>query len=69
MSDFYKKSYAYLVGQIDDVITYIEEQAKRETIRPMHILPAADMLKNALLTAEEKYIDGEDIVSIEDIAP
>ena len=68
MSDFYQKAYAYLVGQIDGVIQYIEDQAGRETIKPMHILPAADMLKSALLTAEGRYIAGEKVVPIREEA-
>ena len=61
MSEFYQKSYAYLVGQIDDAIQYLEELAGRERIEPARVLQAADLLKNALLTAEERYTGGDEV--------
>ena len=47
----YKKLYAYLVGQVDEAITLLE------TGNLLHVPQVRDMLKNALLTAEEMYLN------------
>lgn len=49
----YQKMYAYLVGQIDQALTLLEEG---DLVRAK---PIRKLLETALLTAEEMYIDGE----------
>ena len=52
----YKKLYAYLVGQVDDVLNMMGD------LDMMPLEPIRKKLKTALLTAEEMYLreDGEE---------
>ncbi|MBR2895976.1 MAG: hypothetical protein IKC03_10040 [Oscillospiraceae bacterium] len=54
MSVNYKKLYSYLVGQIDDALTLLDAENIFQYYR------VKDILENALLTAEEMYLDAED---------
>ena len=52
----YQKLYAYLVGQVDDVLQAMGE------LDVMPLAPIREKLKNALLTAEEMYVEGREKV-------
>ena len=54
MSVNYRKLYSYLVGQIDDALTLLDAGNIFQFYR------VKDILENALLTAEEMYLDAED---------
>lgn len=47
----YQKLYAYLVGQVDDVLHMMGEMDL------MPLSPLRDKLRTALLTAERMYLD------------
>ena len=49
-----KKLYTYLVGEVDNAITLLE------TGNLLVVPQVREMLKNALLTAEEMYIDQDE---------
>ena len=50
----YQKLYAYLVGQVDDVLLLMGE------LDVMPLAPIREKLKNALLTAEEMHVEGQE---------
>ena len=54
MDVIYRKLYSYLIGQIDDALTLLDEGNIFQFYR------VKDILQNALLTAEEMYLDAED---------
>lgn len=54
------KLYAALVGRVDDTITYLEEMTRQKTFDWSHTMQATEMLKTALLEAEEQYIAAEE---------
>ena len=56
----YQKLYAYLVGQIDDALQLIAAQLQSEAPGYCELYAVGEKLKNALLTAEEMYLDEED---------
>ena len=47
----YKKLYAYLMGEVDEALTLLD------TGNLLHVPKVREMLQNALLTAEEMYLD------------
>ena len=53
----YQKLYAYLAGQIDDTLQIIADELCKEEHTYDSIITIGDNLKDALLTAEEWYID------------
>ena len=61
MNDIYQKLYTYLVGQVDDVLQFIagtlllDGDCDNSALRTV-----GSRLKNALLTAEDLYIDEAD---------
>ena len=56
----YQKLSAYLVGQIDDVLQQIATNLTAQTCGWIEMNAVGETLKNALLTAEEMYLDGEE---------
>ena len=50
----YQNLYAYLVGQVDDVLLLMGE------LDVMPLAPIREKLKNPLLTAEEMYVEGQE---------
>ena len=63
MNDRIKKAnnimeiYATLVGRVDRAITVMEYMIERQCFDWFHVIQAAEMLKTALLEAEEAYIE------------
>ena len=53
----YRKLYAYLAGQIDDVLQLIAEDLVRQTCSWNELNAVGCKLKDALLTAEEMYLE------------
>ncbi len=60
MPSLYQKLYAYLVGEVDDTLQYLSAVLTERTFDFEHINHAADMLRNALLTAEDRYIAAQE---------
>ena len=57
----YEKLYVYLVGQVDDALQFIAgELVKSYCHDQSTLLTVSNQLKNALLTAEDMYLDGAD---------
>lgn len=50
--------YATLVGRVDSAITILEHMAEHQDFDWFHVAQVTEMLKAALLEAEELYIDG-----------
>lgn len=57
MSDLHAQLYAYLVGQVDDTLQYLSQVLTERTFDFAHVDHAAEMLRNALLTAEDRYVE------------
>ena len=57
MTDLYQKLYAYLVGQIDDTLQYIAGELVGGDHDQHALLMVDNKLKDALLIAEEMYLD------------
>ena len=55
-----KVSYATLIGRVDSTITYLEQMTAQQTFDWFHIVQVSEMLKAALLEAEEQYIEADD---------
>lgn len=53
----YKKLYAYLVGQIDDTLQMIAGDLVAGNTGREELYAVGEKLKNALLTAEDMYLD------------
>ena len=53
----YQKLYASLAGHVDDAITILEHMAEQRDFDWFHIVQVTEMLKNALLEAEKRYIE------------
>jgi len=49
--------YATLVGQVDEAITCLEQIAEQREFDWFHIMRVTELLKKALLEAEERYIE------------
>lgn len=58
MDAVYQKLYVYLVGEIDDVLQTIAENLVDGNTGWHELNTIGERLKNALLTAEECYLDG-----------
>ena len=56
----YKKLYTYLVGQIDDTLQLIAGDLVGGNPGWKELSAVGEKLKNALLAAEEMYLDGEE---------
>ena len=59
MEPLYQKMYAYLAGQVDDVPQQIAGDLTGQTYGWKELNSIGESLKNALLTAEEMYLEGE----------
>ncbi len=57
MSVNYQKLYSYLVGQIDETLREIAGYAMTQTAGRTELFVVGDKLKNALLCAEDMYLD------------
>ena len=57
MNSIYHKLYAYLAGQIDDTLQIIAQNLVDGTTGWTEMNAIGEKLKNALLTAEEQYLD------------
>ena len=61
MSVNYQKLYTYLVGQVDDALQFIAGALVSDSDRDNSaLLTVGNQLKDALLTAEDMYIDSSD---------
>ena len=61
MPDLYKKMYTYLVKEVDDTLKMAGKRFFQEGYAKDRLLTdTMDKLKNALLTAEEMYLDAEE---------
>lgn len=56
----YKKLYAYLVGQVDDTLQMIAGHLIDGNSENESLVAVGNKLKNALLTAEDMYLDAEE---------
>lgn len=54
------KIYATLVGRVDNAITVLERMTEQQTFDWFHIAQVTELLKNALLEAEEAYIEADE---------
>ena len=52
-----KIPYATLVGRVDRAITIMECMIEQQNFDCFHVIQATEMLKTALLEAEEAYIE------------
>ena len=52
----YKILYATLVGRVDKTVTALENIAEQQAFDWFHVVQVTEMLKTALLEAEEAYI-------------
>lgn len=57
MEMLHQHLYATLVGRVDEAITLLEQMADEQTFDWFHLMQATELLKNALLEAEERYIE------------
>lgn len=57
METLHQYLYAALVGQVDEAITCLEQMAEEQTFDWFHLMQVTELLKNALLEAEETYIE------------
>lgn len=51
------RRYAMLAGRVDEAITRLERMAEEQTFDWFHIQQVNELLKSALLEAEEQYIE------------
>lgn len=56
----YKHLYATLVGRVDSAVTALEQMTERRESDWFHVIKVTEMLKSALLEAEEAYIDADE---------
>ena len=56
----YQRLYAYLAGQIDDTLQMIALQLQSKAPGHRELRAVGEKLKDALLTAEEMYLDAEE---------
>ena len=52
--------YATLFGRVDNVITILDDMEKRHEFDWFHVNQVTEMLKAALLEAEEAYIEADE---------
>ena len=57
MERHHQHRYATLVGRVDEAITRLESMTERQTFDWFHVQQVKELLKNALLEAEEQYIE------------
>ncbi len=57
MLELYQKMYAILAGRADDAISALEDIAAREPWDAQSVLSVAEELRQALLEAEELYLN------------
>ncbi len=57
MEMLHQHLYATLVGRVDEAITLLEQMAEEQTFDWFHLIQVTELLKNALLEAEEQYIE------------
>ena len=57
MSTLHEKLYAYLVGQVDEAITVLENIIAEQAFDVDHAVQVKRMLEKALLKAEDMYIE------------
>ena len=60
MSVDYQKLYAFLVGEVDDVLQQIADHLIQQTCGWQEMNEIGNRLKNALLEAEERYLGEEE---------
>ena len=60
MEKIYSEMYATLVGRVDNAITELEEEEKKEQFDRNRIQNIIKMLKDALLEAEETFVKGNE---------
>ncbi|MBD5149670.1 MAG: hypothetical protein HDT18_04715 [Oscillibacter sp.] len=60
MEQIYRKMYATLAGRIDTTLNFMEECLLHQNCDWKNMNQAAKKLKDALLEAEEMYLDAED---------
>ena len=56
----YKFLYATLIGRVDNAITVLEQMTAQQEFDWYHIAQVTEMLKAALLEAEEAYIETDE---------
>lgn len=57
MNSIYQKLYAYLAGQIDDTLQMVAQNLVNGNTGQTEMNAIGEKLKNALLTAEEQYMN------------
>ena len=57
MNSCYQKMYAYLAGQVDNVLQEIAKDLTGQSCEWKELNAVGETLKNALLTTEEMYLD------------
>lgn len=57
MNSIYQKLYAYLAGQIDDTLQMVAQNLVNGNTGQNEMNAIGEKLKNALLTAEEQYMN------------
>lgn len=60
MSQLYKKMYAKVVGEVDDAIQIIAQAILDQEYNIQKMTEIGMKLKNALLAAEDMYLDAEE---------
>ena len=60
MNSIYNKLYAYLAGQIDETLQIIAQNLVSGNTGWAEMNAIGEKLKNALLTAEEQYMNNAD---------
>ena len=58
MLELHKKIYASIVGDVDNTIAYIAELLTHEACGKTELVEVGKKLKDALLKAENMYIEG-----------
>lgn len=60
MSTIHQQIYATLVGRVDGAITVLERMTENKNFDWFHVVQVTEMLKSALLEAEDAYIEAEE---------
>ncbi len=56
----YNVLYATLVGRVDTVLAFLDRMIEDKNFDWVHILQVRRMLQDALMEAEERYIEAEE---------
>ena len=56
----YNVLYATLVGRVDTVLAFLDRMIEDKNFDCVHILQVRRMLQDALMEAEERYIEAEE---------